>query len=194
MMISRLYAITDRRWMGRDPIGAIRRLCSRYGVRLSIQIREKDLGSREVCRWIDALLPDLNGARLLINGRADIARCFDGVGVHLPEDGLTIPDGRHILGSERPIGASAHTAADAIAARNAGADLVTLSPIFESPGKGAPIGLAPLREAAPIGGIYALGGIARDNITEVLATGVEGVAAIRAAWNDTLERSEDSKL
>src|SRR5688572_8856329 len=182
--------------MGADPIGAIRDLCSRRGSRLAVQIREKDLGARELHRWIEALLPHLNGARLLINGRADVARCFDRVGVHLPEDGLTIADARRILGSDRPIGFSAHSARDAVAARNAGADLVTLSPIFGSPGKGAPIGLDPLREAAPSGGIYALGGITRDNVGGVLATGVEGIAAIRGAWSGTLEdpKTLDSRL
>lgn len=168
--------------MGSDPLGAIRALCARQGAALAVQIREKDLPARALYEWISALLPDLFGARLLVNGRADVARCFDGVGVHLPEDGLTVADARRILGPERPIGASAHSAEDAILRRRDGADLVTLSPIFETPGKGAPIGLEPLRQAAPAGGIYALGGITAERSDEVLATGVEGIAAIRAFW------------
>jgi thiamine-phosphate pyrophosphorylase len=181
--LSRLYAITDRRVMGDDPLAMIRAACARYGSRLAVQLREKDLPARVLYEWVEALLPHSNGARLLINGRADVARCFDGVGVHLPEDGLTIADARRLLGPDRPIGVSTHLANDAIARRREGADLVTLAPIFATPGKGAPLGLEPLRIAAPAGGIYALGGIDRSNVNEVLATGVEGVAAIRAAWS-----------
>lgn len=184
--MSKLYAITDRRLMGADPLGAIRALCAEWGADLSVQIREKDLSAAELHRWIALLVPHLRGSRLLVNGRADVARCFDGVGVHLPEDGLSVEEARRVLGPDRPIGVSTHLASDAAARRREGADLVTLSPIFESPGKGPPIGLAPLAEAAAAGGIYALGGVTRANLDEVLATGVEGVAAIRAAWDGDL--------
>jgi thiamine-phosphate pyrophosphorylase len=178
--------------MGPDPLRAIRELCACVGSELAVQIREKDLPSRTLYTWIEALLPHLNGARLLINGRADVALCFAGVGVHLPEDGLPLEAARHLLG-ERPIGVSTHSASAAVSARRAGADLVVLSPIFESPGKGAPLGLAALREAAPAGNVYALGGVGRSNLAEVLATGVEGVAAIRAAWSGELvERDDDA--
>ncbi len=177
-----LYAITDRRLMGPDPVDAIRALCRRYGPALTIQLREKDLPVRELFSWIEALLPSMSGARLLVNSRADLALCFDGVGVHLPEDGLKVEDARALLGPGRSIGASAHTAADAIARRREGAHLVTLSPVFPSPGKGAPLGLPALREAAVAGGIYALGGIGVDDVDAVLATGVEGVAGIRVFW------------
>jgi thiamine-phosphate pyrophosphorylase len=168
--------------MGADPVAMIRAACARHGARLAVQVREKDLSARELYEWIEAIVPHLNGARLLVNGCADVARCFGGVGVHLPADGLTVTDARRVLGDERPIGASAHSAVDAIARRREGADLVTLSPVFASPGKGAPIGLEPLRIAASAGAIYALGGITVSNISEVLATGVEGVAMIRSAW------------
>jgi thiamine-phosphate pyrophosphorylase len=186
--LSRLYAITDRRIMGPDPLAAIRALCARYGRALSVQIREKDLSARVLHDWVAALVSDLNGAQLLVNGRADVARCFEGVGVHLPEDGLTVEEARRVLGPERPIGASAHSAADAIARRREGADLVTLSPVFETPGKGTAIGLEPLREAAHAGGIYALGGITKENVDQVRATGVEGIAAIRAIWSSEVMR------
>jgi thiamine-phosphate pyrophosphorylase len=177
--LSKLYAITDRRSMP-EPIAMLRALCRQHGSALSIQLREKDLPARELHRWCAALVPELSGARLLVNGRADVALCFDGVGVHLPEDGMTVGEARALLGA-RPIGASAHSAAGAIARRKEGADLVTLSPVF--PGKGPPLGLEPLREAAPYGGIYALGGIDATNAAEVLETGVEGWAAIRAFFS-----------
>lgn len=182
----KLLAITDRRIMGPDPLQAIRALARRHGERLSIQIREKDLSARTLYGWVDALLPDLHGAALFVNDRADVARCFEGVGVHLPEAGLDVEAARAVLGPKRPIGASAHGATDAVARRAEGADLVTLSPIFESPGKGAPVGLEPLIEAAPAGGIYALGGVSKERMAAIEATGVAGVAAIRAFWDGSL--------
>lgn len=165
-----------------DPLEAIRALTRRHGAILSVQIREKDLPARTLYEWIQTLLPDLCGATLFVNDRVDVARCFETVGVHLPEEGLSIAAARSILGPERPIGASVHRAEDAWTRRTEGADLVTLSPIFESPGKGPPLGLEPLKEAASAGGVYALGGVTRARMPAIEATGAAGVAAIRAFW------------
>ena len=126
------------------------------------------------------------GATTVINGRVDIARSL-ALGVHLPESGLDVTSAREILGSNVPIGRSTHDLVGVNAACDAGADLITLSPVFATPGKPAPIGLAPLRAAArQIDGrarLIGLGGITAANLEVVLSCGVDGVAAIRAAWD-----------
>lgn len=167
--------------MGPDPIGRIRALAARYGERLFVQLREKDLSARALSALVEALFPDL-GPRLLVNDRVDVARSFPGVGVHLPERGLDVRDARRILGPGPRIGVSAHSVDAAIEARRAGADLVTLSPIYETPGKGVPLGLGALARAAPAGGIFALGGVSLRHAADVAATGAAGLAAIRCFW------------
>ena len=143
--------------------------------------------------WIESLLPicEQRKTLLMINGRVDVARCFlPSVGVQLPERGLAPDQARKILGGGVTIGASRHTAVDARRAVDVGADLVTLSPIFESPGHGEPLGLDVLTTAVELVGrnreadadLYALGGLSAENAKAVWATGVAGIAAIRAAW------------
>jgi len=77
---------------------------------------------------------------------------------------------------------STHTLEETLQAQNLGADAVTFSPIFNSPNKGNPTGLAPLKE---IQGkinikIIALGGITTDEqIKAVESCGVFAYASIR---------------
>jgi thiamine-phosphate pyrophosphorylase len=72
---------------------------------------------------------------------------------------------------------SCHTEEDV---HRAAADFVTFSPIFESPGKGKPVGLDELRRVCKMGvPVFALGGITRDNAPECIAAGAAGVAGIR---------------
>jgi thiamine-phosphate pyrophosphorylase len=77
---------------------------------------------------------------------------------------------------------STHTLEEILQAQNLGADAVTFSPIFNSPNKGNPTGLAPLKE---IQGkinikIIALGGITTDEqIKAVESCGVFAYASIR---------------
>lgn len=182
-----LYAISDRRMMGLDPLAAIDRLIARSSGPLWLQLREKDLAAgalyrlgQEVRRRLPPEVP------LLINGRADVARSL-GCGVHLPADGLPVAEVRRLLGPEVPIACSGHSPAECRRLAEAGADLVTLSPIFESPGKGPPLGLAALREAKALGWpatcrLVALGGINAARAEDAGLAGADGVAMIRGAW------------
>jgi thiamine-phosphate diphosphorylase len=189
-----LLAITDRRAMGDDPIGRIRALAEALGSSLIVQIREKDLDAGGLFEWVRALLPaiEANASALFVNGRADVVRCFaPRVGLHLPEDGLPLPDARRLMPPGTQIGVSVHDRRgleDKLA--TGGADLAAIAPVFETPSKPGvrPLGLDGLSRA--IAGldadqrrrVFALGGIDRSNADAVLATGVGGWAAIRAAW------------
>lgn len=181
----RLLAITDRALLGRDPLAKIAGLMERLGPRVIVQIREKDLPARELYEWtaVLSIRARSSGASLYVNGRADVVRCFaPNVGLHLPEDGLKLGDARAFLPPGTPIGRSIHSVEDA-----GDADLHTIAPIFATPSKpgATPLGLAKLAAAAKrIPNLYALGGIDRENAEAVRATGVSGIAAIRAAWSD----------
>lgn len=67
------------------------------------------------------------------------------------------------------------------------ADLITFGPVFESPGKGEPVGLDALREACqgkvPV---FALGGVNWENAADCVAAGAEGIAGIRMFQDPSL--------
>jgi len=147
----------------------------------AVQLREKDLDDRALyelaCRARAALRPPL---RVLVNGRVDVALAAGADGVHLPADGLPVAALRARFGPGVLIGRSAHRLPEVESARDAGADYVTFGPVYETPGKGAPVGLGELARAAAAGiPVYALGGVTLERFGELAGAGVAGVAAIR---------------
>src|SRR6266849_4413753 len=81
------------------------------------------------------------------------------------------------------IGVSTHGPEEAAAQLKAGADYVTLSPIFltaSKPGYGPAVGLDALAAAARLspGAVIALGGINADNLAACLAAGARGIAVM----------------
>ena len=124
-------------------------------------------------------------ARLIINDRPDIALAVDADGVHIGVSSLPVAAVRRMLGTVKIIGYSAHAVDEALCAQSDGADFVTFGPVYPTPSKaayGAPCGVNKLAEAVsalkiPVVG---LGGISGANITEVLASGIQGVAVISA--------------
>lgn len=154
-----------------------------------IQIREKSLPARLVHELTEdaVVAAEPFGVKILVNDRFDIALAANAHGVHL--SGVSVPARvvRKIVPPAFIIGVSAHSPEEVAAAKNAGADYAFLSPIFESPGKGKPLGLLVLEKTAadlahfPV---IALGGIDASNCGSVLLAGAAGFAAIRFL-NDT---------
>jgi thiamine-phosphate pyrophosphorylase len=150
----------------------------------ALQLREKGLDDRtlrEVALQARAALP--RPARLLVNGRADIALAAGADGVHLPADGVPADALRLRFGSDLLLGVSTHRLDEVEEARLAGADYVVFGPVYEAPGKdglGAPVGPHGLARAAALDiPVYALGGVTLDRFGEVAAAGAAGIAAIR---------------
>lgn len=117
---------------------------------------------------------------LLISRRIDVALAAGAHGVHLPESGLPLERLRRRFGDRVLLGRSVHDLDGVREARRAGADYVTLAPIWASPGKGAPLGAAILERAAAEGvPVFALGGVDAQRLTEVARRGAAGAAGIR---------------
>ncbi len=167
------YYITDRKSAGgfRALLEVIRDQLS-LGVDM-VQIREKDLPVRELFEFTLAVLEarGVQSAKILVNTRADVALAARADGVHLPSAApCEVPQG--LL-----VGRSCHTIEEVKSAR---ADFVTLSPLFESPGKGEAIGLDALRAASKLGPpVYALGGVTWENADSCIQAGAVGIAGIR---------------
>lgn len=181
-----LYLISDRHLTAGRPLPAVLEAALRGGVK-AVQVREKDLAPGELYPLVRELrqLTWQHGARLLINDRIDIAMAVQADGVHLTTTSLPITVARQVLGAEALIGASTHNLIEAQAAADGGADFLVFGPVFFTPSKapyGEPVGLAALRavRSAVKTPILAIGGIKKDNVEQVLATGADGIAVISA--------------
>jgi thiamine-phosphate pyrophosphorylase len=181
-----LYLITDRTQTDGRPLGAVVRAALEGGVR-AVQLREKDLSGRDLfglARELRVITREY-GAQLVINDRIDIALAVEADGVHLGAVSLPVAEARRVLKPERLIGYSAHAVAEARQAEADGADFVTFGPVYPTPSKaayGAPVGVELLAEATssltiPV---FALGGVKKTSIAELLTAGARGIALISA--------------
>lgn len=182
-----LYLITDRHALppGRGLEEAVAAAC-RGGVG-AVQLREKDLGARELyplaCRLRD--ITAAQGVRLLINDRIDLALAVGADGVHLGGHSLPTAVARNLLGPERLIGVSTHHPDEIRRAHGDGADFATFGPVYPTPSKaafGPAQGLDALRSACQVAplAVFALGGITAERVPAVRASGARGIALIRA--------------
>jgi thiamine-phosphate pyrophosphorylase len=151
-----------------------------------VQVREKHLAGRALLALVTRVVA--MGARVLVNDRLDVALAAGASGVQLPERGLPVGDARALAPRPFLVGASRHDLDGARAAAAAGADLIVLGPIWETPGKGAPLGLAALTAArADLPAhveLCAIGGIdSPERAAAAAAAGADRVAAIRAYWH-----------
>ena len=155
-----------------------------------IQIREKDLGTRELIDLARRARAATRGTetQILINDRLDVALAAGAAGVHLGETSLpveTVAEWRRGAGrTEFQIGASCHTLEAAHAAEDAGAEYIFFGPVFATPSKaafGEPQGIERLRSVCQAVRIpvLAIGGITVENAALCFAAGGAGVAAIR---------------
>jgi thiamine-phosphate diphosphorylase len=121
---------------------------------------------------------------LIINDRVDVALAVNARGVQLGVRSLPVRAVRQILGPEAPVGASVRSIEGARTAEAEGATWVTFGHVFESPSHPSqqPRGLDTLREVVEAVRIpvIAIGGITRDRVPGVLATGARGIAVISA--------------
>lgn len=149
-----------------------------------IQIRERDLPTRELYSIAEAVVPEARarGVRMLVNDRADVAACAS-AGVHLTTRSLPARVVREVFGPEMAVGVSTHNMGEAMAAEQGGADFVVFGPVFDTESKrafGPPVGVEALRRVSgrlsiPV---IALGGVKLGNFRQALEAGASGVAAI----------------
>ncbi|HTJ08214.1 MAG TPA: thiamine phosphate synthase, partial [Candidatus Binataceae bacterium] len=173
-----LYLISDRRLVAPrglvevcdEVLGALARDPS--DIRTALQLREKDLGGRELYQLATALrsICTRYGAYLIVNDRADVTLAAAADGVHLPADSIAIADARRLMGPSRLVGVSTHSPAEAADATAAGADFAVFGPVWpplSKPGYGPARGAEELAAAcrAAVGmPLYALGGITAERV------------------------------
>ena len=181
-----LYVLTDRRAAGERSLLDVVRAAVRGGATV-IQLREKQATTRELIELGRALLEITRpaGVPLIVNDRIDVALAIDAEGVHVGQDDMPAPLARRLLGSDRILGVSAGTVAEALQAQRDGADYLGTGDVYGTPTKsnaGTPIGVAGLAEVAravPLP-VVAIGGIHADNASAAIQAGAFGIAVISA--------------
>jgi thiamine-phosphate pyrophosphorylase len=130
----------------------------------------------------------LDKATLIINDRVDICLAADADGVHLGQDDLSPAAARRIFdqvkdGKARIIGFSTHNLAQVVPADALPIDYIAIGPVFATASKANPdpvIGLEGVRQARRVTKkpLVAIGGITRQNCSQVKAAGADAVAVI----------------
>ncbi|MDD7967335.1 thiamine phosphate synthase [Actinomycetospora lemnae] len=183
---ARLYLCTDAR-RDRGDLAAFADAALRGGVDV-VQLREKGLEAREELAALEVLgaAARRHGALLAVNDRADLALAAGADVLHLGQDDLPVPWARRVVGDDVLIGRSTHDADQAAAAATEpGADYFCTGPCWPTPtkpGRPAP-GLDLVRTtaaAAPARPWFAIGGIDRDRLGEVLDAGATRIVVVRA--------------
>ena len=165
------------------------------------QVREAIEGG---CRWVQLRWKNASEQQIISAGKeiADICRKHNLIfilddhvelveicgadGVHLGKNDMAISEARHILGPHTIIGATANTTDDIMEALRSGADYIgygpfrftttkkNLSPVLGLNGYRLATGF--LKENGISAPIVAIGGITASDISEVIRTGVNGIA------------------
>jgi thiamine-phosphate pyrophosphorylase len=173
---ARLYLIADARTLERVGGAAVA-----GGVSI-VQLRER---GRELTDTTASALRERfrdAGALFIVNDDAVLAAEIDADGVHLGQDDMAVEQAREIVGPERLVGLSTHSAAQIDAAE--GVDYIGVGPVWATPTKPgyAPVGLELVRYAAERARepFFAIGGINPANAAEVFAAGAQRIAVVRA--------------
>ena len=185
-----IYLITEGRATpenyatSREKILDVVRLAVDCGVSM-VQVREKHLSTKLLFTLVSDAAAITAGSKtaLLVNDRADVVMAAGADGVHLTSRSLPVSVVRTILGPDKLIGVSTHSAAAVASAAELGADLVVFGPVFETPGKGEATGILELAHVCSLLDpfpVIALGGINEGNYEAAIEAGAAGFAAIRA--------------
>ena len=195
-----LYAVTDRHWLnGRTLLEVVRE--SLDGGVTMLQLREKTLEEGaflEEARALQALCRERH-VPFIVNDNVDIARAMGADGVHVGQSDMEALDVRAKLGPDKIIGVSAQTVEQAILAEQRGADYLGVGAVFHTGSKAdaedvSHETLTAICNAVKIP-VIAIGGITRDNVTELSGSGICGIAVISAifAQKDIVSATKDLK-
>lgn len=149
-----------------------------------LQLRVKDTPDDLLLERARALrqLCTVHGALFIVNDSARLAVEAGADGVHVGQDDLSVAEARRIVGADRIVGLSTHSAEQIAAAR--GVDYIAVGPVFATPTKpGRPaVGLELVRIAAQTATVpwFAIGGIDAGNVDDVTAAGATRIAVVRA--------------
>lgn len=183
----RLYAVTDRRWLGNMTLAEAVEAAIRGGAGC-IQLREKALDPADLLNEAKQILAVCRKYHvpLILNDDPEIALKCGADGVHVGQKDMNPRILRSMLGSEKIVGVSAATVAEAEQAVRDGADYLGSGAVFATGTKAntRPVDAALLRQicdAVPVP-VVAIGGITAENAVQLKGTGIAGIAVVSAIF------------
>ncbi len=180
----RLYLVTNRYQDSLESFLEKVETACRSGVTI-IQLREKNLTTNQYYQLAKQVkeITDAYQVPLIIDDRLDICLAVDAAGLHIGDDELPVSVARKVLDPEKILGVTAKTVKRALEAETSGADYLGTGAIFPTTTKeNAPITLISTLKticqtvAIPV---VAIGGLTSENIDQLAATGIAGVAVVR---------------
>lgn len=182
-----LYAVTDRSWLGDSSLYSQVESAIKGGATF-IQLREKNLGEADFlseAKEIQKLCREYK-VPFVINDNVEIAAQIDADGVHVGQSDMEAGDVRKKLGPDKIIGVSAQTVEQALKAQEHGADYLGVGAVFPTGSKADATEvshqtLKEICEAVDIP-VIAIGGITKENVSELKGSGICGIAVISAIF------------
>ena len=168
----RLYAVTDRTWLGNETLYEQVEKALEGGATL-VQLREKELPEADVQKEAEELLELCHryGVKLILDDDVELAAKVGADGVHIGQSDM-----------DKIIGVTAKTVEQAKAAEAGGADYL---------GSGAVFGSTTKKDAIPMKHelleeichsvkipVVAIGGITAENVLQLKGRGIAGVAVV----------------
>jgi thiamine-phosphate pyrophosphorylase len=184
LLAARLYLVTP----GNPRAGVLNEFLPRVleaGVDV-VQLRDKRLEARPLLDLAEIVRRRTLefGALFFVNDRVDLAIAAEADGVHVGQQDLSPAEARRQMGPQALVGLSTHAPGEILAAASSEADYMAVGPVYATPTKpGRPaVGTELVRFAAahPAQPFFAIGGIDRGNLEEVLAAGASRIAVVRA--------------
>lgn len=180
-----LYVILDRGAAGGRDLATLLDAVLEGGCRL-VQLREKTMPLNDLYPVARALRRRCREAACLfiVNDRVDLALAVEADGAHVGQDDLPAREARRLLPPPMILGVSTHNPDQARRARDDGANYVAVGSMFPT---GSKIGfnlvgpelVRRVRADIPVP-LVAIGGITRDNVSQVIEAGADAVAVISA--------------
>ena len=183
----RLYAVTDRAWVGGQTLYQQVESALKGGV-TCVQLREKELDEEAFLKEAFELhdLCKKYNVPFFINDNVDIAIRCHAEGIHVGQEDMAAAQVRQRVGDEMMIGVSVHSVEEALEAVRHGADCLGVGAAFSTHTK-ADVDVLPegmmkaICDAVDIP-VVAIGGIHKENLLRLKGTGVNGVALVSAIF------------
>ena len=183
----RLYAVTDRAWVGRQTLYQQVESALKGGV-TCVQLREKELDEEAFLKEAFELhdLCKKYNVPFFINDNVDIAIRCHAEGIHVGQEDMSAAQVRQRVGDKMMIGVSVHSVEEALEAVRHGADCLGVGAAFSTHTKEdvdvLPEGMMKaICDAVDIP-VVAIGGIHKENLLRLKGTGVNGVALVSAIF------------
>ena len=195
----RLYAVTDRMWLGENSLSEQVEDCIKGGATF-VQLREKKISFDEYVALAKEIKKVTNKYEIpfVINDDVEVAIACGADGVHVGQQDMQACDVRNKVG-DMILGVSTQTVEQAVLAEKMGADYIGVGAVFSTTTKldANAVCIETVKaicQAVSIP-VVLIGGITKQNIMQLKGSGADGVAVVSAifAQDNILEAAKEMR-